>query len=155
MEHTGCSDDRGSRNTWTGLVPLQCISTFPQIYGQEALCSYLQYKWVCIPFILTMKQHESIKGTSEWSLNVKNKLAKFSFILFISILLPFYEKRGIFSSSSVAILISLSSVFQNIPIYLELLFYTFRFLTLVGFWGSGWLFIFNLQVVHVYSWHFS
>lgn len=82
----------------------------------------------------TMKEHESVKGISDWFMNLKNKLARFSFISFISVLLPFCKKLGIFSPPSVAGLVSLSSVCRLISMDLEL--FTSRNLALAGFGGQ-------------------
>lgn len=82
----------------------------------------------------SMKEHDSVKGISEWFMNLKNKLARFSFISFISVLLPFCKKPGIFSPPSVAGLVSLSSVCRLISVDLEL--FTSRNLALAGFGGQ-------------------
>lgn len=53
----------------------------------------------------TVKEHDSVKGISEQFINLKNKLARFYFISFISVFLPFCKKTGIFHPPSVAGLI--------------------------------------------------
>lgn len=82
----------------------------------------------------TVKEHDSVKGMSEWFMNLKNKLARFPFISCISVSLPFCKKPGIFSPPSVAGLVSLSSVCQHIAMDLEL--FTSRKLALAGFGGQ-------------------
>lgn len=71
-ENIGCSDGRGTRNTQKVLVSVLCISMLPQIYGQEALCSYLQHSWVCSPFILWKNMtlsREYLNGSWIWRTN--------------------------------------------------------------------------------------
>lgn len=54
----------------------------------------------------TIKEHDSVKGILEQFMNLKNKLSRFSFFYFISVLLPFCKKPGIFSPLSVTRLVS-------------------------------------------------
>lgn len=85
----------------------------------------------------TMKEHDSVKGVSECFTNLKNKLAKFSFISFISILLPFCKKPSIFFPSSVARL----SVFC-LPAHLHGLGAPHLQEPGSGWvWGTAWLFL--------------
>lgn len=85
------------------------------------------------PFHANYKTTWILQG-SVWMLpESEEQIGQIVLIIFISMLLPFYKKLGIFSSSLLAILVSLSSVCQHISTYLELLHYTFRFLWQVDF----------------------